>query len=157
MSIKIQEAYSTLNRMDQKKKSSHHRITKKTKHTKQRKTIKNCEGKNVTYKCRPIRITTDFSMQSLKDRRTWKDILHTKKSQKPDQTTMCLGNFSITIDGENKIHSNLNNINLQIHPSGKCQRENANYTFFFKEGKHIYTYTHTNNDNNDKITTISSP
>jgi hypothetical protein len=37
------------------------------------------EKRQVTYKDKPIRITTDFSTQTLNGRRSWKDITHTLK------------------------------------------------------------------------------
>ena len=40
----------------------------------QRKNIKSCKGKRpATYKGRPIRVTPDFSTETLKARRSWSD------------------------------------------------------------------------------------
>jgi hypothetical protein len=32
------------------------------------------EKKHITYKCKPIKITADFSMETLKARRAWSDV-----------------------------------------------------------------------------------
>lgn len=46
------------------------------KYTKQRKNIKNYKGKEqITYKGRSIRITCDFSKETLKARRAWMVVL----------------------------------------------------------------------------------
>ena len=54
-----------------------------TKCTEQRKNSKSCKGKcQVTYKSRPIRITSDLSTETLKDRRPWKDVLQILRDYK---------------------------------------------------------------------------
>jgi len=43
--------------------------------------IKSCKGKDhITYKGRPIRLTNDFSTETLKARRAWTDILQARKT-----------------------------------------------------------------------------
>ena len=39
----------------------------------------------VTYKGRPIRITPDFSPETMKPRRAWADVMQPKKTQMPTQ------------------------------------------------------------------------
>jgi hypothetical protein len=50
-----------------------------TKHTEERKNIKSFKEKKgqITYKGRPIRIILDFSMETFKVDRAWKDALQT--------------------------------------------------------------------------------
>jgi hypothetical protein len=36
------------------------------------------ERKQITYKGKPIKITADFSTETLKARRAWSDVLYTK-------------------------------------------------------------------------------
>jgi hypothetical protein len=70
----MQEAYRISNRWDQKRDSSRHIIIKTTNAlTKDRilKTVR--EICQVTYKGRPIRITPDFSPETMKARRSWTD------------------------------------------------------------------------------------
>ncbi|KAL6087923.1 hypothetical protein STEG23_014461 [Scotinomys teguina] len=68
--IKIQEAYRTPNRLDPQKKSSHHIIIKTLNIQNKERILRAAKEKGqLTYKGRPIRITPDFSMETLKARR----------------------------------------------------------------------------------------
>jgi hypothetical protein len=71
MPINIQEAYRTLKRLDQKRKSSCHIIIK-TSHAQSKERILKAvkEKGQVTYKGRPIRITPDFSPETMTARRS---------------------------------------------------------------------------------------
>jgi hypothetical protein len=74
MFMDLEEAYKTPNRVDQKRNSCHHIIVKHRKSTKQRKNIKSLREKGQeTYKGRPIRITPDFSPETIKAR-SWADL-----------------------------------------------------------------------------------
>ena len=67
----IQEAYRTPNRMDQKRNSSHHIIIKTPNALNKERILKAVRGKGqVTYRGRPIRITPDFSPETMKARRS---------------------------------------------------------------------------------------
>ena len=67
----IQEAYRTPNRMDQKINSSHHIIIKTPNALNKERILKAVRGKGqVTYRGRPIRITPDFSPETMKARRS---------------------------------------------------------------------------------------
>ena len=64
-----------------------------TKYTEQIKNIKSFKGKKtqqVTYKGIPIRIIPDFSMETLKARRAWTDVLQTLRdhTSQPRQLVM---------------------------------------------------------------------
>ena len=73
--MKVQEAYRTLNRLD-KKKSPHHIIIKtQIIQNKERILRVTKEKGQVTYKGKPIRITPDFFMETMKVRRSWIDVL----------------------------------------------------------------------------------
>ena len=62
MTMNIQEAYRTPNRLDQKRNSSRHIIVKTPSAQSKEKILKAVREKgHVTYKDRPIRITPDFS------------------------------------------------------------------------------------------------
>jgi hypothetical protein len=67
MPIQVQEASRTPNRLDQNRTTPQHNIIKPTS-TKNReeilKTVR--EKKQITYKGKPIKITTDFSTENLK-------------------------------------------------------------------------------------------
>ena len=72
--LKIQEAYRTLNRLDQKK--SPNLIIIKTQNIQNKKRILRAVRKKGqgTYKGKPIRITPDVSMETMKARRSWIDV-----------------------------------------------------------------------------------
>ena len=70
MAIKVQKAHRTPNKWDKKRKSSHHIIIKilraQSKERILKATWKKCQ---VTYKIRSIKITPDFSIETMKARR----------------------------------------------------------------------------------------
>jgi len=78
MPINIQEAYRTPNRLDQKRNSSCHIIVKTPNAQNKERILKAVREKGqVTYKGRPIRITPDFSPETMKARRSWTDVIQT--------------------------------------------------------------------------------
>jgi len=78
MPINIQEAYRTPNRLDQKRNSSHHIIVKTPNAQSKERILKAVRGKGqVTYEGRPIRITPDFSPETIKARRSCTDVTYT--------------------------------------------------------------------------------
>ena len=70
MPMNIQEAFRTPNRLDQNRKSSLAHNNQNTKFTKQRILKAVREKGQVTYKGRLIRITSDFSPETMKARRS---------------------------------------------------------------------------------------
>ena len=75
--MNIQEAYRTPNRLDQKRNSSRH-IMITTNALNEERILKAVRDKGqVTYKGRPIRITPDFSTETMKARRSWTDVIQT--------------------------------------------------------------------------------
>jgi hypothetical protein len=79
----IQEAYRTPNRLDQKRNSSRHIITRTTNALNKDRILKPVrENGQVTYKGRLIRITPDFSPETMKGRRSWTDVIHTLREHK---------------------------------------------------------------------------
>jgi hypothetical protein len=71
MPINIQGAYRTPNRWDQKRNSSCHIVIKTPNAQNKERILKAVmEKSQVTYKGRPIRITPDFSTETLKGRRS---------------------------------------------------------------------------------------
>ena len=76
MPINIQEAYKTSNRLDQKGNFSYHMIIKTPNAWNKERILKaEKERDQVTYKGRTIRITPDFSRETLKARRPWANVL----------------------------------------------------------------------------------
>jgi hypothetical protein len=74
MPIQVQEASRTPNRPEQKRTTPRHIIIKTSKETQERilKAIR--EQKQITYKGKPIKITADFSTETLKARRAWGEV-----------------------------------------------------------------------------------
>jgi hypothetical protein len=71
MPMNIQEAYRTQNGLDQKRNSSRHIIIKTANALNKERILKGVREKGqVTYKGKPIRITRDFSPESMKARRS---------------------------------------------------------------------------------------
>jgi hypothetical protein len=78
MPMNIQEAYRTPNRLDQKRNSSRHIIIRKTNALNKERIVKAVrENGQVIYNGRPIRITPEFSPETMKARRAWTDVIQT--------------------------------------------------------------------------------
>jgi hypothetical protein len=89
MPIKIQEAYRTPNKLEQKRNSFRHIIIRTRNALNMDRTLKAVrENGQVTYKGRPIRITPDFSPDYESQKilhRCYRDI---KRTQMPAQATI---------------------------------------------------------------------
>jgi hypothetical protein len=104
MPMNTQEAYRTPNRLDQKRNSSQHIITRTTNALNKERIVKAVREKGqVTYKGRPIRITPDFSPETMKARRSWTDVIQTLREHKFQPRLLYPTKLSITIDGETKV------------------------------------------------------
>jgi hypothetical protein len=76
MPMNIKEPYRTPNRLDQKRNSSCHMIIKTPNAQNTERILKAVREKGqVTYEGKPIRITPDFSRETMKARRSWADII----------------------------------------------------------------------------------
>jgi hypothetical protein len=70
--IQVQIASRTPNRFDQNRTSPWHSIVKITSTENRERILRTVrEKKQITYKGKPIKITADFSMETLKARRVW--------------------------------------------------------------------------------------
>jgi predicted ABC-type ATPase len=79
MPIQVQENSRTPKRLDQNTTNPQHIIIKTTS-TKNRERILKAvrEKKQITCKCKPIKITADFSTETLKARRAWREEIQAK-------------------------------------------------------------------------------
>ena len=103
MPMNIQEAYRTPNRLDQNRNTSRHIIIKTPNVLNKERILKAVREKGqVTYKGRPIRITPDFSPETMKARRSWADLMQTLREHKCQPRLLYPAKLSITIDGETK-------------------------------------------------------
>ena len=104
--MNTQEAYRTPNRLDQKRHSSQHIIIRTTNPLNKDRILKpEREKGQVTYKGRPITITPEFSPETMKARRSWTDVMQTLREHKCQPMLLYPSKLSITIDGENQIHT----------------------------------------------------
>lgn len=135
--IGIQEAYRTPNRLDQKRNTSRHIIVKTPNAQNKERILKAVREKGqVTYKGRPIRITPDFSPETMKARRSWTDVIQTLREHKCQPRLLYPAKLSINIDGETKIFHDKTkftqylstNPALQRIINGKAQHKEASYT-----------------------------
>jgi hypothetical protein len=104
MPMNIQDAYRTPNKLDQKRKSSQYVIIRTSNALNKDRILKAVREKGqVTYKGRPIRITPELSPETMKARRSWKDVMQILREHKWHPRLLYPAKHSITIDGENKV------------------------------------------------------
>jgi hypothetical protein len=102
--MNIKEAYRTPNRLDQKRNSSQHIIIRTTSALKKDRILNAVREKGqVTYKGRPIRITPDFSPETMNARRSWTNVTQTLRKYKCQPRLLYPAKLSITIDGKTKV------------------------------------------------------
>ena len=108
----------------------------------------------ITYKGRPIRITPDFSLESMKARRSWADVIETLTKQKCEPRLLYPTKRSVTIDGETEIWQNqiytisfykiiptMDNRWKRQHKEGNYSLEKSKEVIFFQQTpKKIATY-----------------
>jgi hypothetical protein len=111
MPMNIQEAYRTQNRLDQKRNFSEYIIIRTTNAVNKNRILKAIREKGqITYKGRPIRIMPDFSPKTMKDRRSWIDVIQTLRERKCQRKLLYPAKLSFTKDGENKVFHDKNQI-----------------------------------------------
>jgi hypothetical protein len=98
--MNILEAYRTLNRLGQKRNSSQNIIIRTTNALNKDRILKAVREKGqVTYKGKPIRITPDFSPETMKARRSWTVIIQTLREHTCQPRLIYSAKLSITLDG----------------------------------------------------------
>jgi hypothetical protein len=89
VAINVQEAYRISNSLDQKRKSSHTIIIKTLDAQNKEIILKAVRGKDqVTYKCRPIKTTPDFSTETKSQKIMGRCHAHPKRTKMPAQATI---------------------------------------------------------------------
>ena len=132
--MKVQEAYRTPNRLDKKKSPRHIIIKTQNIQIKERILRAAKEKGQVTYKGKPIRLTPDFSMETMKARRSWIEVLQKLRVHGCKPRLIYPAKLSFTINGENKIFQDKNkfkqfaatNPALQKVIEGKSQPKESN-------------------------------
>ena len=80
--IQVQETQRVLNKMDAKRPTSRHIIIKMPKFKDKERILKAArEKKLITYKGVPIKLSADFSKETLQARRDWQEIFQVMKSK----------------------------------------------------------------------------
>jgi hypothetical protein len=90
----------------------------------------------VTYKGRPIRITSDFSPETMKSRRSWTDVMQTLREHKCQPRLLDPGKYSITIDRETKVFHDKTKFTHYLSRNPALQS-------VITENTHTHTHTHT--------------
>ena len=132
--MKVQEAYRTLNRLNKKKILSPYNNQNKNMQIKERILRAAKEKGHVTYKGKPIRLTPDFSMETMKARRSWVDVLQKLRDHGCNLILLYSAKLTFTINGEREIFQDKNkfkqyvgtNSALQKVVEGKSQTKESN-------------------------------
>jgi hypothetical protein len=137
MLMNIQETYRTPNRLDQKRNCSQHIIIRTTNALNKDRILKAVREKGqITHKGRPIRITPDFSSETMKARRSCTDVIQTLREHKCQPKLLYPAKLSITIYGETKVFHDKTKFTqyLSMNPAlqriikRKHQHKDGNYT-----------------------------
>jgi hypothetical protein len=122
MPMNIKEDYRTPNRLYQKRNSSQHIIIRKKNLNKDRILKAVREKGQVTYKGKPIRITPDFSPETMKARISWTDLIQTLREHQCQPRLLYPAKLSITIDGETKVFHDKTKLTHYLSTNPALQR-----------------------------------
>jgi hypothetical protein len=104
MPTQVQETSRTPNRLDQNRTTPGYIIIKITSTENRERTLKGVrEKKQITYKGKPIKITTDFSMETLKARRAWSEVFQALNENNFNPRILYPAKLSFKIDGTIKV------------------------------------------------------
>jgi hypothetical protein len=104
MHIQVQKASRTPNRLHQNRTTPQHIIIKTTSTENRERTWKGVrEKKQITYKGKPIKVTADFSRETLKARRAWGEIFWTLNENNFNPRILYPVKLSFKIDGTIKV------------------------------------------------------
>uniref|UniRef100_A0A4X1USD1 L1 transposable element RRM domain-containing protein n=1 Tax=Sus scrofa TaxID=9823 RepID=A0A4X1USD1_PIG len=105
--FKIQEAKRAPNKLNPNRPTPRHIIIKMAKVSDKERILKAArEKQNVTYKGTPIRISADFSTETLQARREWQEIFKVLKGKNMQPRILYPARISFKIEGEIKIFPN---------------------------------------------------
>jgi hypothetical protein len=103
MPIQVQEASRTPKRLDKNGTTPRHIIIKKTSTENRERILKAVREKKVTYKGKPIKITADFSTETLKARRAWGEVFKALNENNFNPRILYLAKLSFKVDGAIKV------------------------------------------------------
>jgi hypothetical protein len=108
--IQVQETSWTPNRVDQNRTSQWHIIIKTTSMENRERMLKVVrDKKQIMYKGKPIKIAANFSMETLKAKRTWSDVLWALNKNNFSPRILFTAKLSFKIDGIIKVFHNKQN------------------------------------------------
>jgi hypothetical protein len=81
------------------------------------------EKGQVAYKGKHIRITPDFSPETMKARRSWTDVIQTLRELKYEPSLQYLAKLSITIDGKTKVFLDKTKFTQHLSTNQALQRK----------------------------------
>ena len=103
IATQVQEAQRVPGRINPRRNTLKHIVIKLTKIKDKEKLLKATrEKRQITYKGTPIRLTADFSAESLQARREWHDIFNVMKGENLQPRLLYPARISFRFDGEIK-------------------------------------------------------
>jgi DNA-binding transcriptional ArsR family regulator len=103
MPIQIQKASRTPNRLDQNRTTQQHIIIKITSTENRERILKAVrQKKHVSQKGKPLRITADFSTETVKARRAWSEVFRALNENNFNPRILYPAKLSLKIDGATK-------------------------------------------------------
>ena len=103
----VQEAQRVPRRINPRRNTLRHIVIKLTKIKDRDKILKATRGKQqIIYKGNPIRLSADFSTETLQARREWHDIFKVMKGKNLQPRILYLARLSFRFDGEIKSFPN---------------------------------------------------
>jgi hypothetical protein len=105
MPIQVQAAYRTPNRLDKNRTTPQYIIIKTTSRENRERILKAVrEKKQIKYKGKPIKITVDFSTETLKARRAWNEVFWALHENNFKPRILYPPILSLKIDGAIKVY-----------------------------------------------------
>jgi hypothetical protein len=80
------------------------------------------EKGQVTYKGGPIRVVPDFSLETMKARRAWSEVMQTPRQHKCQPRLLSPAKLSVNIDGETKIFQDKTKFKQYLSTNPALQR-----------------------------------
>jgi hypothetical protein len=124
--IQVQEDSRTPNRPDQNRTSPRHIIIKKTSTENRERILKGVrEKKQITYKGKPIKITADFSMETLKARRAGSEAFRAFNENNFNPRILYPAKLSFKIDGAMKVFYDKQKLKQYMTTKPPLQKDSA--------------------------------
>ena len=114
--IQVQEAQRVPNKLDPKRTTSRHIIIKMPKVKDKERILKAARKKQlVTYRGVPIRLSADFSKETLQVRKDWQEVFKVMKSRGLKPKLLCPAKLSFRIEGPIKNFSDNKKTRVHYH------------------------------------------